>query len=223
MSQQINLFNPAFEPQRNLLSASRVAAALGALAAALVLLAGMAQMRVAGLQREANAGAARLADAQARLAKATAEFAPKKPDPVLQAQLAEAQVRLAAMRKAEGVVARGGLGNTQGYAEYFRALARQGGQDLWLTAVGIEGAGADLAVRGRALDPALVPGFIGRLGNEPVMRGKTIGSLAIDQGDPAKDAKDAKDADAAKAGTLPPYVEFQFQSAPAAEAKENKR
>lgn len=218
MSQQINLFNPAFEPQRNLFGANGLAAALGVLALGMAVMGGLAHVRVAGLQADAKAGAQRLEDAQARLAKAGVEFAPRHPDAALQLRLAQAEVRLTAMQKVAAVVERGGLGNSQGYADYFRALARQGGQGLWLTGVSIARGGNDLGVRGRALDAALVPGYIGRLGSEPVMRGKSIGNLVIDGGEPAR-TPDAKDA------ALPPFVEFQFQStpAPAAAALETKR
>jgi hypothetical protein len=210
MSQQINLYNPAFEHKRQLFSARSMAAALGVLALGMGLACGYAQTRVSSLQAEAKTVAAQLEQAQARMTQASSEFAPRKPDPALQARLAASRDRLAALQKVAGIVGKGGLGNTQGYAEYFRALARQGMEGLWLTAVNVEGAGADIGVRGRALDPALVPGYIGRLRSEPVMQGKTIGSLAIDQGQ-AADGKDAKPAGL-------PFVEFQFQSA----AVENK-
>lgn len=219
MSQQINLFNPAFEPQRNVFAARPIAIALGVLALGLAALAGVAEVRVAGLQADAKASAQRLAQAQSRLTQASAEFAPRKPSPELEAQIAQAETRLAAMQKVESVVARGALGNTQGFAETFRALARQGVQGLWLTGVSVAGPN-EIGVRGRALDAALVPGYIGRLANEPVMRGKTIGSLVIDNGEARgdKDVKDVKDDKAAAQGA---YVDFQFQSAPA--AQEDKR
>jgi hypothetical protein len=64
-------------------------------------------------------------------------------------------------------------------------------------------------VRGRALDPALVPGFLGRLRNEQVMQGTPVGSLQIGEAAAIKVA--------GKDGTVPaPYVEFSLASAPQA-------
>jgi hypothetical protein len=209
MSQQINLFNPAFEPQRQLFGANGLAAALGVLALGMAVMAGLAYVRVAGLRSDAKAGAQRLERAQARLAQAGLELVPRKPDQSLEARLAQAEVRLTAMTKVAAIVDRGSLGNTQGYAEYLRALARQGGQGLWLTGVTIARGGNDLGVQGRALDAALVPGYIARLGSERVMRGKSIGNLVIRTAEPVKGPAVA---DAA----LPPFVEFQFQSTPVA-------
>jgi hypothetical protein len=218
MSQQINLFNPAFEPQRRLFTANKMGAALAVVALGLSVAAAVTHARVAALRADAGAGAGRVEQAQARLTRATTEFVPRKATPALQAQLAEAEQRLTALQKVQGTIAGGALGNPHGYAETFRALARQGVGGLWLTAVTVGGSGADggdIAVRGRALDAALVPGYIGRLRNEAVLQGKPIGSLTIDQGV----QKETAAADGKAAAPLPPFVEFRFQSALAPEAK----
>jgi hypothetical protein len=114
----------------------------------------------------------------------------------------EARARLQALRDVSGVLDRGELGNTQGYSEYFKALARQNISGVWLTGVSISGAGAEIGVQGRALDAALVPAYLGRLTHEQVMRGKAFGSLKINQPASAKDAPAA----------LAPYVEFSLES-----------
>ncbi len=215
MSQQINLFNPAFEQQKTLLSATGMAIAAGV---AVLVLAGLgyaAHARVNALQVQADAGARALEDAQKRLGEANARFAPTKSDSTLAGQVADAEAQRAALRRVADVIERGELGNTQGYAEYFRALARQRVEGLWLTGVRIGGAGLDLGVKGRALDPALVPGFLARLRNEPVMQGKAVGSLQIDQ---AADLKNV-DKDGKEVPERAPYVEFSLQSKPAAEEK----
>jgi hypothetical protein len=210
MSQQINLFNPLFEHKKQRFTAGTMALAAGVLALGLAAMGVFASLRVASLQREADAGAVKLAQAQKRLAGVSAEFAPRKQDPGLAGQLADAESQLAALRHVSDIIKRGDVGNTQGYAEYFRALARQRVEGLWLTGVSIGGAGQDIGVRGRALDPALVPGFLGRLRNEQVMQGKPVGSLQIGEAAPLKvPARDGKEA------SVPaPYVEFSLQSAP---------
>jgi hypothetical protein len=209
MSQQINLFNPAFEQKKQLFTAATMALALGVLVLGLTVMGVYAKLRVAALQREADAGAVRLEQVQKRLTGVSAEFAPRQKDPQLAAELAEAEGQLAGLRRVSGIIAGGDLGNTQGFAEYFRALARQRVEGLWLTGVNIGASGQDLGVRGRALDPALVPGFLGRLRNEQVMQGKPVGSLQIGEAAAVKTVgKDGKES-AAPA----PYVEFSLQSA----------
>jgi hypothetical protein len=209
MSQQINLFNPAFEQKKQLFTAATMALAVGVLVLGLAGMGVYARLRVASLQREADAGAARLEQVQKRLAGVSAEFAPRQKDPQLAAELLDAEAQLGGLRRVSGIIAHGDLGNTQGFAEYFRALARQRVEGLWLTGVNIGAAGQDLGVRGRALDPALVPGFLGRLRNEQVMQGKPVGSLQIGEAAAIKTVgKDGKES-AAPA----PYVEFSLQSA----------
>jgi hypothetical protein len=209
MSQQINLFNPDFLQKKKLFTASTMAASLGALALGLAAMGVAAKVRVASLQAQADQGAAQLERTQKRLASVTAEFAPRRQDPKLAEELAAAQAELVDLKDVAGVIEHGELGDTGGYAEYFRALARQSVDGLWLTGVSIAGAGLDIGVRGRALDPALVPGYLGRLRNERVMQGKPVGSLQIGEAAALKVVRDGKETSAPA-----PYVEFSLQSTP---------
>jgi hypothetical protein len=160
---------------------------------------------VAALQKEADAGAQQLTKKQARLASVGTEFAPRQKSAALEAEVAEAEAQLASLRKVSAVLDSGELGNTRGYSEYFKALARQNVDGLWLTGVSVAAGGNDIGVRGRALDPALLPGYLGRLTREDTLRGKAFGSLQISQAAPVKMA--GKDA-----GAPAPYVEFSLQS-----------
>lgn len=210
MSQQINLFNPIFLQQKKIFSARTMAQALGVLVLGVAAMAAYGSMRVQALQQRADAGAAQLQQRQARLAAVTAEFPPRQKDPALEAEVAEAERQLGALREVSGVLQRGELGNTRGYAEYFRALARQHVDGLWLTGLSIAGAGSEIGVRGRALDPAAVPGYLTRLTREPILQGKGFGSFTISEGARAPAAGAAEQAAAAQAPA--PYVEFSLQS-----------
>ncbi len=209
MKQQINLFNPAFQPQKQVLSARTMAAALGLLVAGIAVLAVIGRTQTAELQRQADAGARQLEASQARLVTANAEFPPRRKDPTVDAQIVEAERQLASLRHISGVVARGELGDTSGFAGYFKALARQSVQGLWLTGVSVAGGGAQIGIKGRSLDPATVPGYLNRLTSEPLMQGKSFSSLQIGQAAPLA----APAAEGQPAATRPaPYVEFSLQS-----------
>ncbi|NVD97517.1 MSHA biogenesis protein MshI [Massilia sp. BJB1822] len=181
MSQQINLFNPIFLKQKKIFTAAHMAQALGAMALVLVALAVFLNYRSSTLQVEANAGKALLDASHARLNKANAEFVPRQKSKQLEAEIAQLQAQLQSLQEVEAVLKRGEIGNTEGYAEYFRAFARQNVQGLWLTGVNIVGAGQDIALQGRAMQAALIPAYIGRLKDEKSMRGKTFGALQITQ------------------------------------------
>lgn len=203
MSQQINLFNPDFLQKKKIFTATTMAASLGVLVLGLCAVGVAAKVRLASLQTEATQGAAQLEKTQKRLASVSAEFIPRKEDPRLAEELAQARSELLGLKEVASVIEGGELGNTGGYAEYFRALARQSVDGLWLTGVSIAGAGLDIGVRGRAMDAALVPGYLGRLRNERIMQGKPVGSLRIGE-----------------AAAPAPYVEFSLQSAPQAKLQD---
>ncbi|MFL6675350.1 MAG: pilus assembly protein PilM [Massilia sp.] len=209
-NQQVDLFNPAFEQKKKPFAAATMAQALGLLLAGVIALGFYGNARIASLQKAANAGAAQLEKRHARLASAASDFAPRQQSPALQSELAEAEAQLASLRQVAGVLERGELGGTQGYSEYFRAFARQNVDGLWLTGVSVGAAGNEIGVRGRALDPSLLPGYLGRLTHEKTMQGKAFGSLQIAQAAPVRVAgKDGKEASAPA-----PYVEFSLQANP---------
>lgn len=214
MSQQINLYNPQFERQKQLLTAPSMAAALGVLVFGLVCMGGYANWRVMRLQADTTAGAKRLDAAKKRAAQAAAEFAPRAIDGSLSTALLEAQSEHAALVHVADAIRRGDLGDTHGYADTFRALARQNVEGLWLTGVSVAGAGAEIGIRGRTLDAALVPGYLAHLRNEPALQGRAIGSMVIGQAAPIK----VRGADGKETEAPAPYVEFSLQSAPAVAA-----
>lgn len=204
--QQINLFNPAFLPQKKVLTAPMMGIALLVLVAGIAALAMSLQARTARMQQEAGEGAEQLAKKQARLASVNAEFAPRTKSVELEAQILDAEAQLAALRHVSGVLQRGELGSTDGFAGYFKAFARQSVPGLWLTGVTV--AGNDVGIKGRTLDPASVPAYINRLTGEPLLQGKSFASLQIGQAEKLETAG----ADGKPVRSPAPYVEFSLQS-----------
>jgi len=216
VSQQINLFNPIFLKQKKIFGALPMAEALGVVVVGALLLTWFASHRLAELEQQAEAGKALLAGRETRLNKANAQFAPRQQSAVLAAELAQAQNELNSLQQVEAILRGGALGNTAGYAEYFRAFSRQNVSGLWLTGLTIVGAGNDIGVQGRAMQPTMIPNYISRLTAEKIMRGKTFASLQIDRPAPAVEAAAASTSAsapaAAPANALSPFVEFNLQS-----------
>ena len=181
MSQQINLFNPIFLKQKKIFGAVPMLQALGVIVLGVLAMGWFAQQRVDQLRQRAASGKTLLAGRETRLTKANADFAPRQRSPSLQAEATAAEAQLNSLRQVEGVLHGGALGNTAGYAEYFRAFARQNVNGLWLTGLSIVGAGNDIGVQGRAMQATLIPDYIARLTGEKVMRGRTFGSLRIER------------------------------------------
>lgn len=204
--QQVNLFNPALLPQKKVLTAARMGVALLVLVAGIAALGAGLQSRTAAMRLEADAGAAQLARKQARLATVNTEFAPRARSAGLDTEIAEAEARLAALRQVSSVLERGELGESTGFAGYFKAFARQSAPGLWLTGVTVDG--KDIGITGRTTDPAMVPGYINRLTQEPLLQGKTFASLRIGQAE----AIETRGPDGKPVRAAAPYVEFSLQS-----------
>lgn len=216
MSQQINLFNPIFLKQKKIFGAKPMLQVLAAILAGVLALTAYAGYRVAELKDQAARSTAALAAQQARLAKVNAQFAPRQRSAALAQELGQAQAELASLRQVEAVLQGGALGNTKGYAEYFRAFARQNVAGLWLTGLSISGAGNSIGVQGRAMQPTMIPSYISRLTAEQVMRGKTFASLKIERpvaAGPGVGVGAGAPPDAGPAPVaLSPFVEFSLQS-----------
>ena len=211
MSQQINLFNPIFLKQKKLFTTVTMARALGVLLLGCALMVVFGYRSVATLEKEALRGEVQLKERQARLAQVNIEFAPRQKSVELAARIAQAEAELHALHEVAGILRRGDLGNTAGYAGYFSALARQNVDGLWLTGVSIVGAGSDIGVQGRALDAALVPGYMHRLGTEAVLQGKAFSHLQISQAMQTREGESRPEP--------APYVEFDLRTTPPEEKK----
>lgn len=214
MSQQINLFNPRFERQKHQLSARAASQCLGLLLLGLAALSIYGQRKVSELEQQESIVKNHLAQLEARRDKTLQDFPPRHKDPAVAQQLAAAEAQQKLLQDATGILGRGELGNTAGYASYFRALAQARLEGVWLTRVFIMGAGNEIDLEGRTLHASLLPAYMTRLGQQDVFKGKVFASLDIGQPDAPAIAAPADEKGAKPA----PYVAFSLQSAARAAA-----
>lgn len=216
MSQQINLFNPIFRRQKKHFSAVTMAQGLGLVLAGSFVVFLYARVHLATVEQEAAESSEQLKQTTAQLTKVVAAYAPRAKDKSLEEEVRRMEAELKSQQQAYDMVMRGGLGNTKGYSEYFRAFARQIVNGVWLTGFTIDGAGNDIELKGRALQPELVPNYINRLKQETVMQGKSFATLAMDVPEidaPAKAGKDKEEkVPEARQRVRAPYVEFSLRS-----------
>lgn len=188
MSQQINLFNPIFLKQEKHFSALTMAQGLGLILLGGLLLTAYAAYQLSSLQDEQKLTSAQLKLAQNQLAKVTADYAPKEKDARLETRLLRAEAEVKSLQQVSDILGKGELGNTDGYAEYLRAFARQIVDGVWLTGFTIQGAGNAISLQGSALRPELVPAYLTRLKSEPVMQGVSFATLEMQLPKPDKPA-----------------------------------
>lgn len=207
MSQQINLFNPEFLKQKKIFTSSTMLLALGVLVAGALVLVLTGRHKVAQLEAQAVDGAEQLELKKKRQAAVIADFLPRQKSKDLEMEIAAAEADLASLHDVSKVLGGPALADArQGYARYFKALARQGTGALWLTGVRIGGDGSRIALQGRALDPSLVPAYVTRLRREPAMQGKNFSSLQMNRARIKGEGQEA-----GEPGQLAPYIDFTLQ------------
>ncbi len=205
MSQQINLFNPAFRKQREWFTASMLVQSLAALVLIMAGTYGYQSHQVSLLDKQIKAGSEILAQEQARLVRVAAENAPRQKNAALEMRVQELEQAIKGEEEVLEVLQSGSLGNTQGYSGYMRAFARQTVNGLWLTGFSIKGAGKEMSLGGRTLHPELVPAYIQRLNKETATQGREFSALEIQR-------PKVEQAAGNKLAKVPNYLEFRLHS-----------
>jgi hypothetical protein len=78
-------------------------------------------------------------------------------------------------------------GNGQGFSGYFVGLARQSEPGIWLEAVDLNAAGNYFALKGKVINPELLPQFLQKLEQEPAFENKAFRVVRMLREDPAVD------------------------------------
>lgn len=221
MSQQINLFNPAFEKRKQALSALGLLQGLGLVLAASAAVVWFGARQVAALERTAADAKVVLDAREAKRADVFARFPVPGKDPLIAGALGQAEADRSALLEAGQILQGGELGNTHGYADYFRAFARARVNGLWLTGASIAGAGKEIGLQGRVVQPDLLPQYISALSRESALQGKSFARLDMATAQlPAQAAVSAPALPGAApaagvAAPAPRFIEFSLQSSAA--------
>ena len=222
MAQQINLFNPIFLQKKKHFSAVTMLQALGLLLAGILVFYGYATFETRNLTRVADDSRKQLQVQSEQVAKYTREFSPGGRSKALADELARTSAQLRQREELMALLHTGALGNTEGFARYLSALARQTMSGVWLTGFSIGGDEADLQLGGRVLRADLVPAYVRALNHEEVMRGRRIAEMRLtarEEREPAATAAPGA-VSAPSVGTKAPaqpvlplrYVEFSISA-----------
>lgn len=221
MSQNINLFIPAFRKRELVFSLKVLVACLAVGQLALGAFQYYFQAQVNGLAEELSSAEAVLKAQRAYSDKLKGASAMRKGDEQLNADIARLEIELKQARESMDALKGGAMGTQDGFAEYLRAFSRQSLNGLWLTGLTIGGSG-EIEIRGRVLSPDLVPNYIQRLSKEKVLAGRSFARLEMAQppAEPEKAKKgEDKDREAQKAARSPRFLEFSLATAEASKAE----
>jgi len=206
VSQQVNLYNPALLPKPDVFSARVVLACLAASLALAVVLSASATWNATQLAEADRVSELHLTQTRDDITRMTQDLTARKPNSELTAELESLDALYAGRSEVIEVLKSGSLGDTNGVSGYFKALARENVEGLWLTGFTVVGAGKDITLEGRTLRADLVATYLRKLGDEEILRGHAFAMLRV-QKPPIVPGQPAG-ASAAR----PEYLEFRMGS-----------
>jgi len=203
LSQQINLYNPLFLKQEKYFSGRTMAQALGLIALGLAGLCGYALIEARNAENAARQYGDQVTAQREQLVKLTTQLASQGRSKPLETEVARLEREVNLRQGTLDALGTGELGNSAGFSDFFAAFGRQTMAGVWLTAITVDGSGTELTVNGRALRAELVPAYIRKLSEEPMMRGRRVADMKL----AAKEV-------APKAGRAEPerFVEFTLSA-----------
>jgi Tfp pilus assembly protein PilN len=208
VSQQINLINVNPRKREGSFSVRNMLQALGGILLCIMLVYVYVAYRSSEMAGQVEAIKNKQLTEQQRLAGLTAEYLKQRAGLTLDQELNKVTAEATAQREIINALKSGVIGNTMGYSKYMQAFARQVVNGLWLTGFSVEADGVQMSISGGALSPELVPGYILRLNNENIMRGKTFASLQMQL--PKEES--------GKTSNRQQYLEFELKSVVKSEA-----
>jgi hypothetical protein len=221
MNQQINLYQPIFREERKLFSLKTVSLGLGIVAVALVGMWALAAHNVGKLEKAvAQLQAQQLA--QEDMARSAGVLLDAQGGPAnIQAQVQVLSTQLADRTTALNLLRSGAAGEPRGFGPRLQALARQHTEGVWLDELLLGGGPNGLVLRGRSLNPELVPRYLQLLASEPELAGARFDQVVIDRRE-HHDPKAPLKADTDKKGQTDaaPTVRFSVSSSALLDAEE---
>ncbi|MDR1708959.1 MAG: PilN domain-containing protein [Candidatus Accumulibacter sp.] len=215
MSQSINLYEERLRPNREWLTARRLAL-LALLVLALVLgAAAWASREAARKQEDAARWRAQAEERQTQLTALAKTVSERRVSPELAAELEKIKAALAQRRAVVDELESGRWGRSAGFSEIFAGFSRQApfNPKLWLTGFDVSRGGDEIEIRGRALEAAALPGYVRSLGGEPAFRGRRFSGLEmLDARFKEKADGATPGADSGKTAAPPRWVEFTLRS-----------
>lgn len=199
MSQQINLYDPELLRKREFLTLSNLVVMGTTLLMLVGIMGSWERSRLKVFETEARLLAPQLKGMQEQTVAISRMIGGSKVNPKIEADLAAARAVLEVRGNVVTALKKGVGGEASSFGEYLRGLARQTPAGLWLTGFAVAEDGAAMEIRGRMVDPALLPEYVKRLGAEKAFQGQAFAALDV----MAVRTPPAAAADTTSAGTSP--------------------
>ena len=182
VAQHINLYDPALLRKRDWLALGNVVGVTALLLVLVGLLGYLARMDLPGVMAQTQANESQLKTLRDQVTAIGQQIAQRKPDPRIEQEIVFARLLLDSRSEVLNALRQRNDPEGSQYAEYMRGFARQSIQGLWLTGFGFENGSGAMEIRGRTIDPALLPEYIRRLNREKAFQGRAFAALKLAEG-----------------------------------------
>ena len=181
MRQEVNLYTQAFRPSREWLTLGRTTWLTIFVLAVVLAVAGWLRYELDRLQARQAELEASLSDKEQRVASLSEKLEQQQRDPQLEDRVERLEARVADRRNLVEKASSVARASSEGFTPYFRGLARQSREGLWLTRVRVNLVEDTLRVEGKTLLGQEVPEYLGRLRQETVFDGRRFARFGIDR------------------------------------------
>jgi hypothetical protein len=172
--QQINLYRIPHENSMRKRSARFLVLVCVVVVGALVLLFGAGQYHLATVEEQRAVVAGELAERRAALAKLQDKLQPPQLDPFLEAERSALRLRQRHLNESLSALSRQQSTESVVFSSFFAGLARNPVEGLWFQSVSLSAGGEQVVLRGKTVDPALVPRLLQQLAAEQAFSGRTF-------------------------------------------------
>lgn len=178
IAQQINLYLPELRPNREVLTAARLARTVAAVVVVMMLLSALSYWQRSGLQEELAVVQAEVSAQTERTEQIERDAASRSSNQTLLRDIETRETRLTQSQELLEFLRNTTLGNSTGYSEFMKDLSRASFDGIWLTEFRISGGSDSVFLRGNVLQTAMVPDYVGRLsGSQSSLQGRLFNRL----------------------------------------------
>lgn len=192
MKQQINLYQSQFHIQPNPLSPQRIGIGFSVLLVVLAVVYGLLSYSVSSGRGElarAQADQAKMAEQMAELQKLAG---PKEKSQLLENEVQRLETERSRKMPLMDFFSAESSKNVQGFSPSLSALARQHLEGMWLQRIILADGGTRMLLEGSALQPELVPRYLGGLAKDGAFSGLEFNKFVIYRADKQKSFVDFK-------------------------------
>ncbi|MDH5572318.1 MAG: hypothetical protein OEY89_11165 [Gammaproteobacteria bacterium] len=179
LMQQINLYQDTFKKTGVRVSAKQVMVAGAGLLLTLMCVAVIYYVQLAQLESRFEMAKAEQTEKYSKLDALQKQVQARSKNKILLNEIEVVTTDIAKKQKVMQILTSQKFGNTQGFSEHVKGLARQRVEGMWLTGLSISQGGEHLALTGLTHEAKLLPQYLQKLSSETVFLGKEFETLNI--------------------------------------------